>query len=95
LRKQAQQSLARAESAEHDARQQLYSALLEQGRANVCSGELGQRFKALDAVRRTAAISNSAALRGVALAPHALPDLTVSSGKKRSFWYKHPWCHER
>jgi hypothetical protein len=41
----------------------------------VRSGELGQRVKALDAVRRAAAISNSAALRGVALAAHALPDL--------------------
>ena len=57
------------------ARQQLYTALLEQARATVRSGELGQRVKALDAVRRAAAISNSAALRGVALAAHALPDL--------------------
>src|SRR5439155_15962129 len=38
-------------------------------------GELGQRVNALDAVRRAAGISNSAALRGVALAALALPDL--------------------
>jgi len=75
LREAAQASLARAENAEEESRQQLYAALLEQGRANVRSGELGQRVKALDAVRRASAISNSAALRGVALAAHALPDL--------------------
>ena len=75
LREQAQASLARAENAEWESQQQLYQALLEQGRANVRSGELGQRVKALDAVRRAASISNSAALRGVALAAHALPDL--------------------
>jgi WD40 repeat protein len=75
LREQAQASLARAESAERESRLQLYAALLEQGRATVRSGELGQRVKALDAVRRAASISNSAALRGVALAANALPDL--------------------
>ncbi len=75
LREQAQTSLVRAESAEREARQQLYIALLEQARATVRSGELGQRVKALDAIQRASAISNSAALRGVALAAHALPDL--------------------
>jgi WD40 repeat protein len=75
LREQAQASLNHAENAEREARQQLYTALLEQGRATVRSGELGQRVNALDAVRRAAAISNSAALRGVALAALALPDL--------------------
>ena len=75
LREQAQAALHRAETAEREARQQLYTALLEQTRATVRSGELGQRVKALDAVRRAAAISNSAALRGVTLAAHALPDL--------------------
>jgi len=65
----------RAETAERETQQQLYTALLEQARATVRSGELGQRTKALDAVRIAAGISNSAALRGVALAAHALPDL--------------------
>jgi WD40 repeat protein len=55
--------------------QQLYTALLEQARATVLSGELGQRVRALDAVRRAGAISNSAALRGVAMAALSLPDL--------------------
>jgi len=77
LREHAQASLTRAESAEAASRQQLYAALLEQGRANVRSGELGQRVKALDAVRRATVISNSAALRGVALAAYALPDLRL------------------
>lgn len=75
LREQAQSAQARAESAERDARQQLYTALLEQARATVRSGELGQRIEALKVVRRAAAISNSPALRGVALAAFGLPDL--------------------
>ncbi len=66
---------ARAEAAEREAHQQLYVALLEQARATVLSGEQGQRVRALDAVRRAGAISNSAALRGVAVAALALPDL--------------------
>src|SRR3989442_1794402 len=40
LREQAQHSQARAEAAERQERQQLYTALLEQGRATVRSGEL-------------------------------------------------------
>ena len=50
---------ARAEAAEHETGQQLYTALLEQARAIVKSGEMGQRVRALDAIRRAAAISNS------------------------------------
>ena len=65
----------RAEAAERMTQQQLYTALLEQARATVLNGELGQRTRALEAVRRAAAISNSAALRGVAIAALALPDL--------------------
>jgi serine/threonine protein kinase len=45
LREAAQKSLARAESAERESRQQLYTALLEQARATVRSGELGQPFQ--------------------------------------------------
>ncbi|HUC85208.1 MAG TPA: serine/threonine-protein kinase [Candidatus Acidoferrales bacterium] len=74
LREQAQQAQSRAESAERDARQQLYTALLEQAKATVHSGELGERVRALDAIRRAAAISNSAELRGAAVAGLALPD---------------------
>jgi serine/threonine protein kinase len=46
------QTRKRAESAEQESRQQAYSALLEQARATVRSGELGQRVRALDAIRR-------------------------------------------
>jgi eukaryotic-like serine/threonine-protein kinase len=64
-----------AEAAERRTEQQLYTALLEQARATVLTGEVGHRVRALDAVRRAGAISNSAALRGVAVAALALPDL--------------------
>ena len=65
----------RAEEAERQTQQQLYAALREQARAMVRSGELGQRVQALDAIRRAAAISNSAELRREAFAALALPDL--------------------
>jgi serine/threonine protein kinase/WD40 repeat protein len=68
-------SRQRAERAEGEMEQQLHAALLEQGRATILSGEMGQRFRALDAVRRASAISNSVELRGVAIAALALPDL--------------------
>jgi WD40 repeat protein len=69
----------RAEAAESAAKQQLYSALLEQARANVRSAEMGQRVRALDAIQRAATISNSAELRGIAVAALALPDLKFDS----------------
>jgi WD40 repeat protein len=75
LREQTQKSLTRAEAAERESQQQLYTALLEQARATVLTGEHGQRIRALEAVRRAGAISNSAALRGIAVAALALPDL--------------------
>lgn len=65
----------RAENAERDGRQQLYTALLEQARATVRGGELGQRVKALDAVHRAAAITNTPELRREALTALTLPDL--------------------
>ncbi len=64
-----------AEAAERATQQQLYTALLEQARATVRGGELGQRVRALDAVRRAAAISNSVELRREVFAALALPDL--------------------
>jgi WD40 repeat protein len=66
-----------AEAAERQTEQQLYTALLEQARAAVLTGEAGHRVRALNAARRAGAISNSAALRGVALAALALPDLRL------------------
>jgi len=75
LLEQAQSSLMRAESAELESRRQLYQALLEQARATVRSGEMGQRVRALDAIARAAAISNSVELRREVIAALALPDL--------------------
>jgi WD40 repeat protein len=75
LLEQARHSLARAESAERESRHQLFTALLEQARATVRSGEMGQRIRALDAIRRAAAISNSVELRREAFAALSLPDL--------------------
>ncbi|MFO1498681.1 MAG: serine/threonine-protein kinase [Verrucomicrobiota bacterium] len=75
LRVEAQRLLVRAETAEREAMQQLYTALLEQARATVRSGELGQRVRALDAIRRAAVISNIVELRREALSAFALPDL--------------------
>jgi WD40 repeat protein len=65
----------RAESAEQETQRRLHAALLEQARATVRSGELGQRVKALDALRRAAAISNAVELRREVFAALALPDL--------------------
>ena len=74
-RRQQANLRVRAETAEHKTQQQLYTALLEQARATVLSGEMGQRINALDAIRRAAAISNSAELRREVFAALALPDL--------------------
>jgi WD40 repeat protein len=49
--------------------------LLEQARSTVRSVELGQRVRALDALRRAAAISNTVELRREVLGALALPDL--------------------
>ena len=65
----------RAEAAERQTEQQLHTALLEQARATVRSGEVGQRVRALEALRRAAAISNSVELRREVFAALALPDL--------------------
>jgi serine/threonine protein kinase/WD40 repeat protein len=75
-RRRAESEQQRAENAEREAQQHLYTALLEQARATVLTGELGHRARALDALRRAGAISNSAVLRGVAISALALPDLS-------------------
>ena len=67
----------RAEAAELRAERQLHEALLEQARANSHSGELGQRTRTLDAVRRAAAITNSTELRRETFAALSLPDLLL------------------
>ena len=75
LREESQRSLARAETAEQEARQLLFTALSEQARATVLTSELGHRVRALDAVRQAVTISNSTNLRGIALTAFGLPDL--------------------
>ncbi len=75
LRDEAQKALERAKTAEEETRRQLYAALREQARATLRSGEFGQRERAFDAVRRAASITNTAELRGIALAAMLLPDL--------------------
>ena len=74
-RKQEATLRARAESAERATEQQLYTALLEQARATMLSGEMGHRVRALNAIGRAAAISNSAELRREVMVALALPDL--------------------
>lgn len=65
----------RAEAAERQTQLQLYTALLEQARATVRSGDLGQRVRALEAIRQAGAISNRFELRREVMAALALPDL--------------------
>lgn len=65
----------RAEVAERESRQQLYSALVEQARATVRGKQVGHRTRALEALRRAAAISNSVELSREVIAALSLPDL--------------------
>lgn len=68
---------ARAEAAERSATERLHGAFLEQARATVMSGEMGRRFRTLDAVRQAAVIRNTPELRREAFAALALPDFAV------------------
>jgi WD40 repeat protein len=68
---------ARAEAAEAESRRQLFTALLEQARATVRSGEMGHRERTLEIIRRAGAISNSTELRTEALSALSLPDLVL------------------
>jgi WD40 repeat protein len=74
-REDAERARAIAERAERQEREQLLAALIEQARAKVRGGELGQRFHTLDAVRRAATVTNSPVLRQAAVAALVLPDL--------------------
>ncbi len=60
-----------------DAKERLFDALLQQARAERSSGRIGQRFKALHAIREAAALKNSAELRSEAMAAMVLPDVEV------------------
>lgn len=74
-RSHAEEARGRAESAERRAEARLYTALLEQARATVRSGEMGQRLRTLDAIRGAVAVSNTVELRREAVAALILPDL--------------------
>jgi len=84
----------RAEAAERATEQQLYTALLEQARAMMVTAEMGHRVRALDAIRRAAAISNSAELRREVMVALALPDLRfereLSFGSDANFAFLDP-----
>lgn len=67
----------RAEAAEREWQRQLHSALFEQARAAVRSGEAGQRIHAIDALKRAAAIFPMVDLRREVIAALALPDLRL------------------
>jgi WD40 repeat protein len=81
-----EEALAAAQQSKRDARYQLFQALVHQARANRKSGQVGQRFESLKAVKQAAAIARelrlSAAsvndLRTEAIAALALPDLEVA-----------------
>ncbi len=66
-----------AEAAEVRTEQQLSTALLEQARATLRSGEPGQRVRVLEAVQRAAAISNRVELRREALDALTRTDLRL------------------
>ncbi|MCI0746538.1 MAG: serine/threonine protein kinase [Verrucomicrobia subdivision 3 bacterium] len=65
----------RAEEAERRMEQQLYSTLVQQARVEARSAELGHRSRALEAIRRAVAISNTVELRREAVAALTLHDL--------------------
>ncbi len=67
----------RAQRAEAVAREQLRSALLSEAKALRFTARTGQRFAALDAVRRATAIRPASDARSAALAALVLPDWTT------------------
>jgi len=82
--------LARAEKAENDRREELWSSLHITAQASRQSGEAGRRFASLQAVRQASAIRPSLALRNEAIAALALTDL----GPAR-FSQAMPWLGEK
>lgn len=67
----------RAERAERDVRDRLWSSHLAEAQANRWSGRAGRRFSSLAALREAAAIRPSLELRNEAIACLALPDVCV------------------
>ncbi len=67
-----------AQASARDAQEQLLVALRNQARAERTSGRPGQRFKALEAIRRAARIRVTPELRTEAIAALVLPDVEVA-----------------
>ncbi len=67
----------RAEEHVRLAREELWNASLQQGRAERRSGQMGQRYTGLQALARAAALRPSLELRDEAIACLALPDLRL------------------
>ena len=65
----------RARLAEQQARTELWQSYLAQARAQRQTGQAGQRFASIDAIRHAAAIRPSIELRNEAVAALALPDV--------------------
>jgi WD40 repeat protein len=66
-----------ARLAEQNSRDELWQALLAQARAIRLSGQAGQRYDSLDAIRRATAIRPSRELRNEAIAALALTDVRL------------------
>jgi Serine/threonine protein kinase len=68
---------AHARLAEQQARSELWQSYLEQARAERLSGQAGQRYASLEAIRRATAIRPSRELRNEAIAALALTDVRL------------------
>jgi WD40 repeat protein len=68
----------RARLAEQEARTELWQSYLSQAQTERRSGQAGQRFASLEAIRRATAIRPSLALRNEAIAALALPDARLT-----------------
>jgi serine/threonine protein kinase/WD40 repeat protein len=68
-----------ARLAEQESRSELWQSYLTQARALRLSGQAGQRFDSLDAIRRATAIRPSLELRNEAIAALALPDVRLTN----------------
>jgi serine/threonine protein kinase/WD40 repeat protein len=73
-----QEALEDAQQANVAKTEQLWQSLLERARAERLSGRIGQRFSALAAIRKAAAIKTTSELRDEAAAALALPDLEIA-----------------
>ena len=67
-----------ARLAEQQSRSELWHSYLAQARAQLLSGQPGQRYASLDAIRRATAIRPSLELRNEAIAALALPDARLT-----------------